>query len=41
VHRHKMSKHASKQQFRRSASHVHKKNLLSGASVVNRGGIRL
>ena len=31
----------SKKQFSRTASHVHKKNLLSGGSVVNRGGIRL
>ena len=39
--RHARSDAASKKQFSRSASHVHKKNLLSGGSVVNRGGIRL
>lgn len=36
-----MSADASQKQFKRTASHVHKKNLLSGAGVVNRGGIRL
>jgi len=41
MHRHKMAKHKSRHQFKRTASHVHKKNLMSGGSVVNRGGIRL
>lgn len=41
MRRHKMSAHHSRKQFRRTASHVHKKNLLSGGSVVMRGGIRL
>jgi len=32
---------ASPESFKRTASHVHRKNLLSGGSIVNRGGIRL
>lgn len=41
-HRRKAMDHGkSKRVFKQTASHVHPKNLLSGAAVVNRGGIRL
>lgn len=39
--RHKMTRKHSRHQFKRTASMVHKKNLMSGGSMVQRGGIRL
>lgn len=41
--RRKMSRHHSRKSFRRGATRVHKKNMLSssGSSFVMRGGIRL
>lgn len=38
---HKMHPSASRHQFKRSASHIHKKNLHSGSVISQRGGIRL
>lgn len=39
--RFKMSKKSSKKDFRKGVNRLHKKNLLSGSSMINRGGIRL
>lgn len=39
--RHHMSKRHSRRSFTKHASHVHRKNLHSGSTMSNRGGIRL
>lgn len=39
--RHRMHKHHSRKHFSHHAAYVHRKNLLSGSAMLDRGGIRL